>query len=143
MLTVILNEPTPLVTELPITKSCVGKVIDNAPTAVVGLASVITDAWKLVELVVPKLVCGLASVVTDAWFSTIFNDATFAVFIWSVTVSTLFVVILTVYHFYLGNILNQFNLDQNKRSHKFYRYINEIPTILLILIVFVVIFKPL
>ena len=55
----------------------------------------------------------------------------------------IFVVILTVYHFYLGNILNQFNLDQNKRSHKFYRYINEIPTILLILIVFVVIFKPL
>ena len=55
----------------------------------------------------------------------------------------IFVAILTVYHFYLGNILNQFKLDQNKRSHKFYRYINEIPTILLILIVFVVIFKPL
>ena len=54
-----------------------------------------------------------------------------------------FVVILTAYHFYLGNILNQFKLDQNERSHKFYRYINEIPTILLILIVFVVIFKPL
>ncbi len=55
----------------------------------------------------------------------------------------IFVVILTFYHFYLGNVLNQFKLDQNKRSHKFYRYINEIPTILLILIVFVVIFKPL
>tara|TARA_S200000501_G_scaffold9213_1_gene8288 strand:- start:266 stop:700 length:435 start_codon:yes stop_codon:yes gene_type:complete len=53
------------------------------------------------------------------------------------------VVILTLYHFYLGNILKQFNLDQNNRSHKFYRYINEIPTILLIFIVFVVIFKPL
>ena len=53
------------------------------------------------------------------------------------------VVILTLYHFYLGNILNRFNLDQNNRSHKFYRYINEIPTILLIFIVFVVIFKPL
>ena len=55
----------------------------------------------------------------------------------------IFVVILTIYHFYLGNVLNQFKLGQNKRSHKFYRYINEIPTILLILIVFVVIFKPL
>ena len=53
-----------------------------------------------------------------------------------------FVVILTIYHFYLGNLLNQFKLDSNKHSHKFYRYINEIPTILLILIVFVVIFKP-
>ena len=52
------------------------------------------------------------------------------------------VLILTLYHFYLGNILNQFKIDNNQYSHKFYRYINEIPTILLILIVFVVIFKP-
>ena len=54
-----------------------------------------------------------------------------------------FVVILTLYHFYLGKILTQFKLDQNVHTHKFYRFINEIPTILLILIVFVVVFKPL
>ena len=52
------------------------------------------------------------------------------------------VFLLTVYHFYLGFLLNQFKLDQNKKSSKFYRYINEIPTLLLILIVFVVVFKP-
>ena len=72
----MLIEPTPLVIELPITKSCVGKVIDNDPTAVVGLASVITDAWKLVELVVPKFVCGLASVVILAACSVIVIDPT-------------------------------------------------------------------
>ncbi len=55
----------------------------------------------------------------------------------------IFVVFLTIYHFYLGKTLNQFKFDQNTHSHKFYRLINEIPTILLILIVFVVIFKPL
>ena len=54
----------------------------------------------------------------------------------------IFVLILTLYHLYLGIILNQFKLDNNKHSHKFFRYINEIPTLLLILIVFVVIFKP-
>ena len=54
----------------------------------------------------------------------------------------LFVIILTLYHFYLGRLLRQFNIDNNKHTHKFYRYINEIPTILLILTVFVVIFKP-
>ena len=53
------------------------------------------------------------------------------------------VIILTLYHFYLGKILNQFKLDQNVHTHKFYRIINEIPTLLLILIVFVVVFKPL
>ena len=54
----------------------------------------------------------------------------------------IFVIILTSYHFYLGFLLKKFNLDQNLRSSKFYRYINEVPTLLLILIVFVVIFKP-
>ena len=55
----------------------------------------------------------------------------------------IFVIFLTLYHFYLGKTLNQFKFDQNTHSQKFYRLINEIPTILLILIVFVVIFKPL
>ncbi len=55
----------------------------------------------------------------------------------------IFVIILTLYHFYLGKILAQFKIDQNVYSHKFYRFINEIPTLLLILIVFVVVFKPL
>ena len=54
----------------------------------------------------------------------------------------LFVLILTFYHVYLGRILNQFKINNNQHSHKFFRYINEIPTILLILIIFVVIFKP-
>ena len=52
------------------------------------------------------------------------------------------VIILTGYHFYLGSLLNQFYLDQNSKTSKFYRYINEIPTLLLILIVFMVVFKP-
>ena len=52
------------------------------------------------------------------------------------------VVLLTIYHFYLGLLLNQFRFNQNNKSSKFYRYINEIPTLLLILIVFIVIFKP-
>ena len=52
------------------------------------------------------------------------------------------VLFLTVYHFYLGSLLNQFKIDQNKKTSKFYRYINEIPTLFLILIVFIVVFKP-
>ena len=52
------------------------------------------------------------------------------------------VLILTGYHFYLGVLLNEFKLDQNQKSSKFYRYINEIPTLLLIFIIFIVIFKP-
>tara|TARA_B100000700_G_scaffold162501_1_gene179856 strand:- start:9 stop:389 length:381 start_codon:yes stop_codon:yes gene_type:complete len=53
------------------------------------------------------------------------------------------VVILTIYHFYLGSCVIRFSNNQNNNSSKFYRIINEIPTLLLIIIVFMVVFKPL
>ena len=53
------------------------------------------------------------------------------------------ILLLTYYHFYLGRQLELFALNNNKNSSKYFRIINEIPTILLIIIVFVVIFKPL
>ena len=54
-----------------------------------------------------------------------------------------FVLLLTFYHFYLGRCVKLFSINQNVNSPKFYRIINEVPTILLILIVFIVVFKPL
>ena len=54
----------------------------------------------------------------------------------------LLVILLTSYHFYLSKLLNDFKIDQNTKSSRFFRAINEVPTILLILIVFIVIFKP-
>ena len=54
----------------------------------------------------------------------------------------IFVILLTIYHFYLGNCVRNFKINQNTNSSKFYRIINELPTILLIFIVFIVIFKP-
>ena len=52
------------------------------------------------------------------------------------------ITLLTIYHFYLGKLLNDLKIDQNTKSSKFFRIINEVPTILLILVVFIVIFKP-
>tara|TARA_B110001452_G_scaffold264732_1_gene268219 strand:+ start:662 stop:1093 length:432 start_codon:yes stop_codon:yes gene_type:complete len=53
------------------------------------------------------------------------------------------VIILTYYHFTLGKYLNDFATDNNQKTSKFFRIYNEIPTIILIIVVFVVIFKPL
>ena len=52
------------------------------------------------------------------------------------------VIVLTAYHFFLGACLKKFCLDLNTYSSRFYRIFNEVPTILLILIVFIVVFKP-
>jgi len=55
----------------------------------------------------------------------------------------IFVIILTIYHFFLFQCLRKFAQNNNPFSPKFYRIINEIPTVLLIGIILVVVFKPL
>ena len=52
------------------------------------------------------------------------------------------VIILTSYHFFLFHCLKNLSIGNSKYSPKFYRVINEIPTLLLIGIIFVVVFKP-
>ena len=51
--------------------------------------------------------------------------------------------VLTFYHFLLGKYLSDFAINNNQKSSKFYRIINEVPTTILIVVVFAVIFKPL
>ena len=57
-------------------------------------------------------------------------------------IKLILVVFLTIYHEYLGRCLRSLKDRTNNKSAKFFRIINEIPTILLILIVFIVVFKP-
>jgi putative membrane protein len=57
-------------------------------------------------------------------------------------IKLILVTLLSVYHFYLGSLLMSFNKNNNTKSSKFFRWLNEFPTLLLIIIVFVVIFKP-
>ena len=57
-------------------------------------------------------------------------------------IKTAAVIFLTYYHFTLGKYLRDFSADNNKRTSKFFRIYNEIPTIILIAVIFVVVFKP-
>ena len=53
------------------------------------------------------------------------------------------ITILTYYHLTLGKYLNDFAVDNNQKTSRFFRIYNEIPTIILIVVIFVVVFKPL
>ena len=81
-----------------------------------------------------------------SWFFGIFliliNEISITLNLW-VQTKLFLVVLLTIYHLFLGYCLRKFALDENKKSAKFFRIINEIPTILLILIIFIIIYKPL
>lgn len=54
----------------------------------------------------------------------------------------LVVALLVSYHFWLGALVREFARDANRRSHVFYRWINELPLVLLAVIVVLVIVKP-
>ena len=99
--------------------------------------------FKIMEKRLMKIIMNPAMIVTwltglsILWvlgFNTIFS-------LW-LSIKFLFVIILSGYHGFLSKCLKDFALDRNTRSSKFFRFINEIPTIILIIIVFLVIFKP-
>ena len=99
--------------------------------------------FKVMEKRLMKIIMNPAMIVTWAtglsilWvlgFNTIFS-------LW-LSIKFLFVIILSGYHGFLSKCLKDFALDKNTKSSKFFRFINEIPTIILIIIVFLVIFKP-
>jgi putative membrane protein len=52
------------------------------------------------------------------------------------------IILLSIFHEYLGQCIYSLKNNTNTKSSKYFRVINEVPTILLILVVFIVIFKP-
>ena len=80
-----------------------------------------------------------------SWFFGILllHNITFSVFLelW-MQIKIIAVIVLTFYHFTLGKYLNDFAVNDNQKTSRFFRIYNEIPTIILIVVIFVVIFKP-
>jgi protoporphyrinogen IX oxidase len=52
------------------------------------------------------------------------------------------VALLVAYQFWMRKLLGDFARDANRRSHVFYRWVNETPTVLLVAIVILVVVKP-
>ena len=53
-----------------------------------------------------------------------------------------FVLGMTLFHFFLRLVQKNFQADKNVKSERFYRIINEVPTVLLVIIVCLVVFQP-
>jgi len=52
------------------------------------------------------------------------------------------VAILIAYHLWSGKLLSDFKHDRNTRSHVWYRWFNEFPTVILIVVVILTVVKP-
>ncbi|SDG22469.1 protoporphyrinogen oxidase HemJ [Pelagibacterium luteolum] len=105
--------------------------------------SVQSETFKVMErrlyraITTPAMI---ASWVFGLWMIHLYGSAIFAMgWIW---LKLAFVVLLSGFHGFLGASLKRFARDDNTRPAKFYRMINEVPTILMIVIVIAVIVKP-
>ena len=102
-----------------------------------------SDIFKTMEKKLFYYIMTPAMILSWIFGFLLIHELKFSVFseLW-MQLKLIFVVLLTIYHFYLGRCVSLFSSNKNTNSSKFYRFINEVPTILLIFIVFIVIFKP-
>ena len=102
------------------------------------------EVFKVMERKLYKYIMMPAMFVSWFFGILLIHNLGFSVFLelW-MQAKILLVIILTYYHFTLGKFLSDFASNNNKKTSKFFRIYNEIPTIILIVVIFFVIFKPL
>ena len=103
-----------------------------------------SETFKIMERKLYNYIMMPAMILSWVFGVLLIHSLGFSIFseLW-MQIKTAAILLLTHYHFYLGKHLRMFALNNNNKSSKFFRIINEVPTILLIVIVFVVVFKPL
>ncbi|WP_298395752.1 CopD family protein [uncultured Azonexus sp.] len=91
-------------------------------------------AGKLYKFMTPL---GALAVATGLWlwFAYGFTGA------WLHAKSTL-VLVLVGYHLYCGRLLKEFAHGRNTRSHVWFRFFNEVPVVILLIVLFLVVLKP-
>lgn len=92
--------------------------------------------WRLLKLIInPAMIAtwvlGLLLVWLGGWHTAGWMQAKFAL-----------VIAMSAVHGFFVRWVKDFAADRNTRSQKFYRIINEVPTVLLIIIVILVVIKP-
>jgi protoporphyrinogen IX oxidase len=106
-----------------------------------AIGSVQSETFKVMERRLLKAIINPAMVVTWivglylAWAGHFFSAGWFHG-------KLLLVILMSGVHGFLSARVRDFAFDRNTRSQKFYRYLNEVPTILMIGIVILVIVKP-
>ena len=99
----------------------------------------LSSVFKVMESKLYGVIANPAMVV--AWLSGIYLVYVQGNQFW-LNLKIFFVFLMTLYHFFLFYSLKRFKDDLNDYSERFFRIINEVPTVLVIIIVGLVVFKP-
>ena len=104
-------------------------------------ASVQSETFKTMErrllraIMTPAMILAWISGLVLAWQAGFFVNGWFHL-------KLMLVLILSGSHGYMSRCVRTFAADANERSHTFYRVLNEVPTLLMLVIVVAVIVKP-
>ena len=99
----------------------------------------ITSNFKIMEYRLYRFIMNPAMMVV--WLSGLVLLYDNGIETW-LSIKFLLVLLMTSFHIFLKRCINNFELESNQYSSKFFRIINEIPTVLLIFIVILVVLKP-
>jgi putative membrane protein len=102
------------------------------------------DIFKIMERKLYNYIMMPAMLLTWLFGFLLIHNTGFLIFLelW-MQIKIVSVLILTYYHFTLSKYLRDFAIDNNQKTSRFFRIYNEIPTIILIVVIFAAIFKPL
>tara|TARA_B110001454_G_scaffold218942_1_gene248714 strand:- start:1890 stop:2321 length:432 start_codon:yes stop_codon:yes gene_type:complete len=102
-----------------------------------------SETFKVMEEKLMKIIMNPALIATWFFGLVLVGISGFEIFseLW-LQIKILMVVAMSGCHGFFAKTVKNFANDQRPNSEKFYRYINELPTILLIIIIILVIFKP-
>ena len=91
---------------------------------------------KLLKVIMaPAMMVSWLTGLTLAYFNQFWFEPWFII-------KLILVILMTIFHIYLGKWARDFNADNNQKSEKYFRIANEVPTILMMIIVIMVIVKP-
>ncbi len=103
--------------------------------------SAIAEKFVIMEYRLLKIIMNPAMILTWIFGLSLFFTNSYTHYLWFF-IKLFLVIILTIFHIQLGKWRKKFSNGENNKSEKFYRRINELPTFILILVVFLVIYKP-
>ena len=100
------------------------------------------DLFLLMEVRLIKIIAIPAMILTFVFGFILIFDVSDLIYENYFLIKLLSVILLTIFQFYLIFVYLNFKARKNKKSGKFYKIINEIPTILMIIIILLVVLKP-
>ena len=98
-----------------------------------------SETFKLMERKLYRIIMFPSFIVT--WISGLSMTHYVGLDTW-LLLKILFVILLSVYHFFCLKCINDFKNDKNKFSVKFFKITNEVPAVILIFIIILVVFQP-